>query len=424
MVAGADRAILINAGSMMGAMAIIAGLGFAYWWLAARFFAPVAVGLASAAVSAMMLLGNAGILGLGTLLLGELPRRPGREAELIFSGVGMAAAAGGVLGVLLALVSPRVAGDLGVLANSPGSVALFTGGAGLTAASLVLDQALVGLSRGIVQLRRNVVFALSKLVLLYLMGIRSANGSALAVYVTWVAGIVLSLFVVVRAIPGRGPTSASLSQTRSLWRGLGRAAAAHHGLNLVLLAPGLTLPLIVTAVLSAEVNAGFYIAWMVAGLVFVGPDSLATVLYSASVADPSDLPGRLWRLGLLSLGLGVSANVALWMLAGPVLSFFGQSYAEVATTGLRILALAVFPLIVRFYYVALRRVEGRLVSTVSLMAGGALLEVVAATVGAYGMGLPGLCIGWVLALCVQALLLFPAVLRAMRAPDGPAKSEA
>src|SRR5881275_3639940 len=71
--------ILVNAGSLVGTTAVTSVLGFVYWWLAARQFPPEAVGFASAAISAMMLLATICILGLGTLLVGELPRQPGKE---------------------------------------------------------------------------------------------------------------------------------------------------------------------------------------------------------------------------------------------------------------------------------------------------------------------------------------------------------
>src|SRR5690242_19080604 len=79
----ANRSILVNAGSLVGSTAVTSILGFAYWWLAARFFLAEAVGIASASISAMILLGNASMLGLGTLLIGELPHHRGRELPLI-----------------------------------------------------------------------------------------------------------------------------------------------------------------------------------------------------------------------------------------------------------------------------------------------------------------------------------------------------
>src|SRR5438132_14361150 len=75
--------ILVNAGSLVGTTAVTSMLGFVYWWLAARQYPPEAVGFASAAISAMTLLGTFAMLGLGTLLLGELPQQLGRGSSLI-----------------------------------------------------------------------------------------------------------------------------------------------------------------------------------------------------------------------------------------------------------------------------------------------------------------------------------------------------
>ena len=47
-------------------------LGFGFWIAAARLFPIDSVGIASAAISAMMLLAQFGLLGMGTLLIGEL----------------------------------------------------------------------------------------------------------------------------------------------------------------------------------------------------------------------------------------------------------------------------------------------------------------------------------------------------------------
>ena len=75
--------MLHNASSMIGTTVITSGLGFAYWWLAARLFAQAQVGFASALIAAMGLLSTFGIVGLGTLLMSELPRRPKEHGSLI-----------------------------------------------------------------------------------------------------------------------------------------------------------------------------------------------------------------------------------------------------------------------------------------------------------------------------------------------------
>ncbi|MGO6900471.1 oligosaccharide flippase family protein, partial [Rhizobium ruizarguesonis] len=67
--------LLLNAGMLGLGTLMTAILGFVYWWLAARSFSAEAVGLAAAAISLMNLLANLGEVGLGPFLMGEIGRQ-------------------------------------------------------------------------------------------------------------------------------------------------------------------------------------------------------------------------------------------------------------------------------------------------------------------------------------------------------------
>src|SRR5688572_8797217 len=82
-----NRSLIMNSGALVGTALINSGLGFLYWWLAARVYEQSVVGIASAVVSAMILLGSVAMLGLGTLLVGELARRKGEESVLISTSI-------------------------------------------------------------------------------------------------------------------------------------------------------------------------------------------------------------------------------------------------------------------------------------------------------------------------------------------------
>src|SRR5438270_2943248 len=129
----ANSIILVNAGSLVGTTVVTSLLGFVYWWLAARAFPPAVVGFASAAISAMTLLGTFALLGLGTLLLGELPQQRGREASLISTAVLLVGGVGGLLGLVFAVAAPHISADFRVLGASIGNCMLFALGVSLTA---------------------------------------------------------------------------------------------------------------------------------------------------------------------------------------------------------------------------------------------------------------------------------------------------
>ena len=413
---GSHRAILTNALSLVGTTAVTSGLGFIYWWVAARLFPVQAVGLASAAISSMTLLGTIGMLGLGTLLMGELPRQPLNKGSLVVTALLIAGVVGMVLGVIFALATPLISSDLSPISQNIGNVLLFGVGVAFTALTLVLDQALIGLLRGDLQLWRNALFAGGKLVALAVAGLVLSDQFGMNIYLTWFAGNLFSLAILAGLAVRKG---IKLNSCRLEWnfvRHLGRTSLAHHGLNLALLAPGLLLPLMVTALLSATANAHFYVAWMVAAFVFVGPGSLTTVLYAVNAANPSALAHKIRFTLKLAFVLGVVENLGLLIVAGPLLNLFGHDYAEQAGWTLTILALGTFPTIVKDHYVAIYRIHGEIAGAAFRVALMGLLELTSAIFGAGLNGLVGFSLGWLIGLSLEALFMVRAVYRAAQKP--------
>ncbi len=121
------------------------------------------VGVASAAVAAMTLFGFMGTLGLGTLLMGDLPRRSGKPSVPAQRRTPDQPGGGHGPGPRLRPPHAALSSNLAPLGESLASTAFFALGVGLTALAFVLDQALIGLLHGGLQLVRNIVFATVKL---------------------------------------------------------------------------------------------------------------------------------------------------------------------------------------------------------------------------------------------------------------------
>ncbi len=406
----ANHVMLVNAGSLVGTTVITSGLGFAYWWVAARWFAPEAVGVASASISAMMLLGTFCVLGLGTLLITELPRQPERAGSLVSTALLVVGGVGLVVGSIFALIAAHCSVQFQALGDNGTDVVTFGGGVSLTAITFVLDQALIGLLRGGLQLWRNTLFAIAKLVLLFIVSAWLAQRMAVSISLTWSCanGISLASLYLFFVIKSKGFGKNCLPQWRLL-HSLGKAAFQHHLLNITLAFPALALPVLVTLLLSARMNAWFYVAWMLASFVFLIPNALTTVLHAMNSAQQTTLAQKARNTIMLSCLISGLAISFLQLSAPILLAAFGGAYATQAATTLRILVVAAFALTIKNHYISICRIQDRIAQALFAIVPGGILELIAAVVGAHYDGLEGLSIGWVAAVYVEAVCMFPVV---------------
>jgi O-antigen/teichoic acid export membrane protein len=414
-----NRVMLINAGSLVCTTLVTGVLGFAYWWVGARQFHPDALGLASAAISAMMLLGAICVLGLGTLLIGELPRQPGKEASLISTALLLVGLVGGLAGIIFALIAPFVSVDFLSLRASIGSILIFAAGVSFTSITIVLDQALIGLLRGELQFWRNTLFAASKLAALITVGLALHSSlffrGGVAIYATWAIGNAISLVpLAILVLVKKRVALRHIMPDWSLLRKLGFSALQHHMLNLIQQVPTTALPVLVTVLLSATTNAWFYIAWMISGFVFTASYALTTVLYAINTAPPDEIARKMRMTLNLAFITSLGANLFIQIGATQILGLFGHTYAEEAAWSLRIVSLAAFPMIIKYHYIAISRINQKLVRAMLPVAIGSVLELGAAALGARMGNLVGLSIGWASAICIEAVLMSPAVFNAVR----------
>lgn len=411
-----NSVMLINAGSLVGTTVVTSILGFAFWWVAARLFTQEAVGIASASISIMTLLGTLCVLGLGTLLVTELPRQPGQAVSLISTALVIVGAISVVVGFIFGLVAPILSPQFATLNTSIIDTVLFAAGVSLTTITLVFDQALIGLLRGGQQLFRNTLFAVVKLVALLLVSFLVSKVAGMTIYVTWMIGNLLSLavIVVIALLRQRKPLKSYVPQW-SLLRKLGATALQHHLLNITLQFPGYGLPVLVTVLLSAKMNALFYISWMIVNFMFYIPVAFTMVLHAMNSAQQSALSNRIRTTIGLAFVISLLGACLLQFTAKQVLGVFNHSYVEAAWT-LRILTLAAFPLVIKNHYISICRIHDWIKNAMLLIIPGCFLELGAAAAGAHFGGLAGLSLCWVVATYVETMFMLPTIYKVVIKP--------
>lgn len=409
-----NKDLLRNAGSLAATTGLTSVFGFVFWIVAANEYnlktsaGRVAYGLATTDINAMQLLGTIGMFGLGTMLIGELPRRQRRgglfAASLVTSAVGSL-----ILGLGYAVVveafhihMPEVSGTLTRLL-------IFVAGVALTGATLVFDEGTIGLLRGGVQLWRNLAMSALKLVALpiTIIGFRDVVGTSISL--SFVLGTALSMIPAVVMFV-RGGSKAWQRPDWAVLRKLLPVAINHNWLNLAIATPPRLIPVIVTAVIGPGDGGVFYTAWMISAFLFMVPVHLSTVLFAIASASPELIAEKLRFVLRVSLMIGLPVMVVLAVGAHFALSLFGT--AEVGTVPLWLLIAGYIPQMPKAQYIAVSRATNKVGRAALLLCVMAVCEAVAVVVGGKMGGLIGLSWAYLGVMILEGVLTAPTVLRA------------
>ena len=409
--------IIRNAASLYGATIITSLLGFVYWFVAARLVPAQAVGIASALQSAAMFLGYFCVIGLNTLVISELSADKEQARSLILTAVASVGIVSLVLSAVVGIGLQSLSSAIREGVHGPVGLLVFALLGTLTTVLLVLDDACIGLLRGDLQLKRNAVFAVSKLALLPVLIWAWASPSGIELVVAWLAGLAISsitlgfqLRKLTRGQPSRFEFRRLLAKRHLM--------VGHHWLNLSIQAPRLLLPVLVVLIIGPRANAAFTAAFLVVSFVNVIPSQLSTVLFALAPGDEAALRYQVRKTMRICRLLSIASAIFFFIFAGDILNVFGPDYVQ-ATTALIIIGLTTYPQSLKAHYVAIARVRGRMQQAAFRTTVGACLEVGAAAAGAHVYGLTGLAVGYLVATLAETVLFSPTVFGVLRAAHAP-----
>ena len=184
---------------------------------------------------------------------------------------------------------------------------------------MVFDQATIGLMRGGLELWRNSILAIIKLLLLPATAVILHDKFGVGIILSWVVGTALSLALIAIRLRFTG-TPVLHRPDWGVLRGLGRTAMAHNWLTLAITMPTSLTPVLVTVIVSPSANAAFYVATMIINFLFIVPSHLATVLFAVAAGEPSVVARKLRFALRLSYLIGLPGGHGLpypWFPSDP-----------------------------------------------------------------------------------------------------------
>ena len=377
--------------------------GLVFWIVVARLYDAEDVGLAAAAISALMLLGVVSNLGLGLGLIRFLPEADDRTVSLLNGSFTLGAFAGAAIAIIFLLGLPLWSPSLAFLREQPLQLSLYALFAIFVTVWSIQMQAFVALRRAEFVLLATVAGSVLKLGLPVALAAFLAPFSIVGAWASAaVLGVAVSSFWLLR----RAHTAYRPAINLRRWPALNMLSYSfgNHISMLLLSAPDFLLPLIVVSRLGGETGAYFYVAWAVSMVIVTVPVALSLSLFSEGSHYRQRLHGDLWRaLGTALVLSALSAGVLL-VVGDKLLLAFGSDYAREGKDVLRLLAVAALPACVTSVYVGVERVRKALrrLILISLVVAGVTLG------GGYALlpsvGVKGVAIAWLAAQCIAAAI--------------------
>jgi len=361
-----------NAGYLMLNSVVLSITGFFFWILAARLYPTEAVGLSSAAISAMGLLAMLSTLGLDYGLIRFLPSSKDPPA-LINSCFTIGSLVSVALSAIFLLGLPFWSPSLLLIRDYPLFFLAFILFTVATALQTFTQQTFIAHRRAGFTLIQGFIFGFLRFIPLFIL---LAYLNIFGIFISW--GLATGIAVTI------GISFISLVQEKfrpfpalkkEVINELLHFSFQNYLANLLWALPGFILPLMVVNILGAEQNAYFFISWRTAGLLNVAGVAISFSLFAEGSYEEEKLRQNLRRSFKFILLLLVPFIFIILLVGDKILLAFGQVYSKEATNLLRLLALSSFPLSLNFIYFSKKRVEKNIkpvILLVGLIAGGTL----------------------------------------------------
>ena len=385
-----------NGYALITSSLLASSIGMVYWILAARIYPTNVIGLNSALISSMMLLGGIAQLNLSNAHIRFIPAAGSSTRRL----VGLTYILGPAVAFLAALVfvlrSEEWLPALSFLKSIPWlAVALIV--ATMAYSIFILeDGVLTGLRRATWVPVENAFFGVVKIVLMLVF---VSSLPLLGVFASWLVGLAIivgptTYFIFQRLIPAHQQANPGRNSLPHLPE-VARYITGDYIASLAWMGCTSLLPILVTQISGPTANAYYYLSWQISIILYAICTSLGSSLVVEASMNPEQLNHLSRRVFIQLTLLVIPAAVVLWIGAPIILQLFGQTYAQEGAPLLRLLSLSAIPFILITVFVSMARVERKISRAILAYLSIAVLVVGLSVIFLHRFGLLGVGYAWV-----------------------------
>ncbi len=395
-----NDSLLKNSFYLMAANLLNLLLGFVFWIIAARYYTPNEVGTISALLSSMLLLSMISALGFQTAFVFHLPRNRENASRIINSCLTSSIVASLVFSSIFVLGLDIWAPPLkSILSNLKFGI-LFATITAFYTTSANISSAFIAGRKSSFHTTKETLFGLFKIFPLQVFSVFGAMGMLMAWGIGVLLAVIIGFFLLSLVWKGYFP----VPMFDPIIKNMAGYSAGNYLSDIFLSLPRLVLPIMIVNLISTESTGFFYIAMMIAGLLYGIPQAISNSL----LAESSD-SGELWLKVKKSVKLNAALlfpGILLFVFFGKfVLNLFNPTYAVNASTTLIILAAASLPMSLNIIFTTVRNAQKRVLSVVQINAAIAIITLALALPLLKTSGIEGAAIAYLAANILTAIFV-------------------
>ena len=327
--------LLANSIYLFSSTVVMSVFGFVFWLINSHLFTPEQVGLATTLISVMTLITSFSMVGLNTGLIKYLPLTDQRN-EHILSVVTTVATISILftLTFLLLFLTPK----LSFLAAHPVTLVLFVGSVLFSSLNRICESIFISLRNTKHIFVKNSIFSLMKLLIPALL----VSAGALGIFYSWSLSLAFAfsycLLVLIKKYKIRFMPQINVR----LLADISLYSFGNYISDILDYLPILLLPVLITNRINAEATAYYYMAHMVANLLYVIPESIGHSLFAEGSNNVNGFSHQTKKARLYIAGLLIPSVLFAILFGRQILLAFGKNYSTEGFKLLQLLALSVF----------------------------------------------------------------------------------
>ena len=320
---------------LMMSVIVMTGFGFFFWTIAARLFSTNEIGLATTIISAFSLINSIAGFGLGTALIRFLPGSnvKNRKINSAFSASIFASILVTIIFLLgINYFSPKL---LFIKENIYYSI-IFIFGVIIAILFNLVDSVFIAYKSAKYVLIKDFVYSSLKLVLIFLFSSLMAFG----IFVSWITAFLIAFIFGLIILITKFSYKPRFVIYDSIIKKIFSFSIGNHLANLIKTLPSSIIPLLITNILSPSNTAYYYVAFNIAGLLFMIPNTVASSLFAKVSGDEKEL-GKAMKKSIAFILLLLIPGILVFLFFDKyLLLLFGKEYSNNAVIVLNLLTLS------------------------------------------------------------------------------------